>query len=45
MTAPVLSALTDPLFTGAGLTACAVIASSLLKAWPAFRVLSQLIKD
>lgn len=41
----ILQALIDLLFAGAGLTACAVIAASLLKAWPAWRVLSQLTKE
>ena len=42
---PILTVLIDLLFTGAGLTACAVIAASLLKAWPAWRLLSAAIKE
>lgn len=42
---PILSTLIDLLLTVAGLTACVVIAASLLKAWPAFRALSLIAKD
>lgn len=41
----ILQTLIDLLFAGAGLTASAVVAASLLRAFPAWRALSLLMKD
>lgn len=42
---PILQTLIDLLFAGAGLTASAVVAASLLKAWPEWRALSLIMKE
>lgn len=41
----VLQTLIELLFAGAGFTASAVVAASLLKAFPAWRALSAIVKE